>query len=135
MANFLVSNVAGRNHAKIYTAISKGAFFDLTPEQSGWDEFSKIVAGDIVYVINESRKVAVGYKVDRVMTGILLAEDPVWGNHVASETGGRSAVLFGSVCEQVDTEYSKFVKQRNICSAKLNPRSGQMYQGFNCAAF
>jgi hypothetical protein len=135
MANFLVSNVVGRNHTKIYGELAKGAFFDLTPSQSGWEEFSRICEGDTVYVINESRKIAVGYKVNKVVKGVLLADDPAWGSRVESETGGTTGVLFGTVCERVDMAYSKFVKERNIRSTKLDPKTGQMYQGFNCAEF
>lgn len=135
MANFLVSNIAGRKHAGIYGGIARDAFFDLTPGQSGWEDFSQIRVGDTVYVINESRKVAVGYRVEKVAKDILLGADAAWGDRVESETGGTTGVLFGTVCERVDMEYSKFVKQRNIQSTKLNPKTGLMYQGFNCAQF
>ncbi|MDM4772426.1 hypothetical protein [Solimonas sp. SE-A11] len=135
MAYYLVSNIVGRNHQKIYEELGKSAFFDLSPHQSGWDEFSKIQAGDLVYVINENGRVAVGHSVNRVMAGILLAEDPTWGSRVASAVGGNVGVIFGKVCERVDMEYSKFVRQRGIRSSKLNPATGQMYQGFNCASF
>ena len=135
MAKFLVSNIDDRDHANIYGAIGKGAFFDLTPDQSGWAEFSKINEGDTVYVINKSRNVAVGYKVEGVRSGILLEGNPARGKRVESEYGRTVKVLFGSVCERVDAPYSKFVKHRNIQSTKLDPETGKMYQGFNCASF
>lgn len=132
MSKYLVSNISDRRHAKIY---GTSAFFDLESSQHGWDDFSKIQVGDSVYVINTNRNVTVEYQVTEIKDNVLLEEDPVWGHKVISTNGGNTRVLFGKPLSRVDQEYSSFVKQNKIKNRKINPETGVMLQGFNCAAF
>ena len=135
MKRYLVSNVADRQHKKIYKEIGDGAFFDLSSSQHGWEDFASITAGDIVYVINKNLKILLGYEVTKVVDGLVLEDESGWADKVLATSGGNVRVVFGTPCERVDMEYPTFVRKNNIKCSKLNPETHQMYQGFNCTVF
>lgn len=132
MASFLVSNIHNRKHATIYRELGQGAIFDLSESQDGWDAFNRIREGDEVFVINVNKNVAVAYVVTLVKKGIQLDSSAVG---IAAETGGQTGVIFGKPIRRVDQEYSTFVLKHGIRDSRLSPKSGLMYQGFNCAEF
>ena len=135
MNKYIVSNIEDRQHYRIYVSEGEGAFFDLDASQHGWDDFSKIVAGDMVYVINANRNVVLGYEVTTVLKDVVLEEDPKLGQLYQSAGDGTVTALFGEPKERVDQEYSSFVKQHEISNPKLNAKTGKVLQGFKCAAF
>ena len=135
MKNYLVSNIGNRAHFEIFSSIAPGAFFDLEPKQFGWKDMRNIGIDDIVYVIEKSRKINAAYQVTGIFEGVLLKEDPVWGQKIASPTGGRTRVLFGRVVEELDVDYADFVLEKNIVNSRINPVTRKMYPGFNCASF
>ncbi|UHQ54147.1 hypothetical protein [Microbulbifer sp. YPW16] len=132
---FLVSNIGGRAHQDIFSVISEGAFFDLAPGQHGWNDYVQIRPGDVVYVINQARRVETGFCVLGIVDGVTLKKDEVWGEKVKSMIGGNLRVLFGEPVEDVGQDYSDFVDANNIRSPKINPSTGKMYPGFNCTKF
>lgn len=135
MNKYIVNNIHDRQHYKIYESLAREAFFDLDSSQHGWSDFSQIEIGDLVYVINLNGKIVLGYKVTNIEKEVLLEEDPDLGHIYKSSGGGSTNVLFGEAVERVDQEYSSFVKSNNITNPKLNPKTGKMLKGFNCAAF
>ncbi|WP_334078311.1 hypothetical protein [Microbulbifer sp. M83] len=132
---FLVSNIGGRAHQDIFSAISHGAFFDLSPSQHGWKDYIQVCLNDIVYVINQERRVEKGFRVLGVVDGVILEQDKIWGEKVKSVIGGDLRVLFGEPAEDVGLDYPEFVSANKIRSPKINPSTGKMYPGFNCARF
>ena len=135
MNKYIVSNIADRQHHKIYASLGSGAIFDLNSSQHGWDDFSKIDVGDLVYVINVNRNIVLGYEITSVVKNIVLEDDPKLGHIFKSSGNGTAAAIFGEAMERVDEEYSVFVKNNNISNPKINPKTGKMLQGFNCAVF
>lgn len=135
MNKYIVSNIADRQHYKIYASAGRGAFFDLEASQHGWDDFSKIVAGDMVYVINANKRVILGYEVTSVLTNVVLEDHPKRGDIYESSGDGTVGALFGEPMERVDQEYSVFINENNIANPKINPNTGKIRPGFNCAAF
>ena len=135
MNKYIVNNILDRQHHKIYTSLSDGAIFDLDSSQHGWDDFSKIDVGDLVYVINLNRNVVLGYDVTKVVKNIELEDDPKLGPIFKSSGDGTVTAIFGEAVERVDQEYSAFVKSHKITNPKLNARTGKILQGFNCAVF
>jgi hypothetical protein len=137
MNKFIVNNIEDRQHYKIYTGAgeSSGAIYDLDSSQHGWDDFSKIVAGDLVYVINLNRKVILGYKVTSVLENVVLDDDPILGHIYKSAGEGTATAIFGEAEERVAEDYSIFVKKNSIVNPKINSKTGKVLQGFNCAAF
>jgi len=132
---FMVSNIGNRDHMTIFSDLTDSAFFDLAPAQHGWADYLKIGVGDSVYVIDKNRMITKCFRVIGLADGIVLENDAVWGEKVASVTGGNTRVLFGEVCESLEQHYSDFVESNSISSPKLNPNTGKMYPGFNCASF
>ena len=51
------------NHEELH---GKGAIFDLSSHQHGWEAFRKVKEGDTVYLIAPNRIVKRGYRVTRV---------------------------------------------------------------------
>ncbi|MDG1905492.1 MAG: hypothetical protein P8I38_07685 [Arenicella sp.] len=135
MNRYLVNNVKGRNHYKIYEALAEDAIFDLDETQFGWDEFSKISVGDMVFVINENKLIVLRYEVTRVEKNIVLDEHPKFDHIYSASEGGTVGVIFGEAVERIDTLYPKFVKEHNITSPKIRPTSGAMLPGFTCTSF
>lgn len=135
MNSYLVSNIADRKHKQIYKELGDGAIFDLSPSQHGWSEFESVEVGDSLYVINQNLNVALHYKVTKVMDGIQLDESSGLADKIISPTGGDVRVVFGDRFERIDVEYPIFVRKNNVKSTKIDPKSKQMYQGFNCAVF
>ncbi|CCQ12614.1 hypothetical protein PALB_35540 [Pseudoalteromonas luteoviolacea B = ATCC 29581] len=135
MKRYLVSNVADRPHKKIYETLGKGAIFDLESSQHGWSDFSKAQVGEQIFVINKNRKIVLGYQITQIFDNIRLADDPVWGHQVEATDGGEIRVVFGEPIERVEMEYTRFVRLNNITNPKLDAKSGNMLQGFNCAVF
>lgn len=135
MSDYLVSNIAGRNYRKIYGHIEKNAVFDLDPTQHGWKDFSNIAVGDRVYVIGERRNVTVCCEMTKIFLHVRLENDETWGKKVVDTENGNTKVIFGDVLFRVDKEYSQFVRENKIINSKLDPKTGMMRQGFNCAAW
>jgi hypothetical protein len=135
MKSYLVSNIADRKHKIIYKDIGAGAIIDLCPSQHGWSDFENVNVGDFVYVIKQNLKVVLGYKVSKVVNGILLEDETKLANKVLSITDGDVKVVFGEPFERVGMHYEAFVRKNGIKNPKLNPETNQMYQGFNCAVF
>ncbi|PTB32806.1 hypothetical protein [Photobacterium phosphoreum] len=127
---FIVSNIGDRNHESIFSVITKGAFFDLTPIQHGWDDYLNITIASLVYVIDKKRNIQKIYRVTGIVDGVMLKD-----NDIFSITGGNTRVLFGEVVDELDQHYSDFIQANNILSPKLNPKTGKMYPGFNCVSF
>jgi hypothetical protein len=135
MNKYIVSNIEDRQHHKIYASVSSEAFFDLESSQHGWDDFSKITEGDLVYVINANKRVILGYKVTSVLNNVEFEEDPKLGQIYKSSGDGTTAVLFGEAVERVGEDQAIFVKDNNITNPKINSKTGKILIGFNCAAF
>jgi hypothetical protein len=135
MNKYIVSNIEDRQHHKIYASVGTEAFYDLDSSQHGWDDFSKIVAGDLVYVINANKRVILGYQVSSVLKNVVLEDHPKLGQVYKSTDGGTAAAIFGAGVERVGEDYPIFVKENNITNPKINSRTGKILQGFKCAAF
>ena len=135
MNKYIVNNVIDRQHYKIYESLATGAIFDSESSQHGWDDFSKIEIGDLVYVINLNKNVVLGYDVTSIVKNVELEDDTKFGQIYKSSGSGTVTVIFGEPVERVDEEYSAFVKSNDIKNPKLNAKTGKMLQGFNCAVF
>ncbi|MFT5573923.1 MAG: hypothetical protein ACI9FR_002859 [Cryomorphaceae bacterium] len=135
MNKYIVNNIEDRQHYKIYGSVGSEAFFDLDSSQHGWDDFSKITTGDIVYVINANKRVILGYKVTSVLKDVVLEDDPKLGQIYKSSGEGTITAIFGEGAERVGEDYSIFVKENKITNPKINSKTGKILQGFNCAAF
>jgi len=135
MNTYLVSNISGRKHKKIYLELGDSAIFDLSPSQDGWDDFAKIDIGDAVFVINENLNVALKYNISKILDGVLLDDKTPLADSIAASSGGDVRVIFGFPCKRVDIEYSKFIRTNNIKNSKISPKTNKMYPGFNCTAF
>lgn len=130
MSNFLVNNIDMRNHKSIF---GKGAIFDLTSNQHGYQELSTAQVGDIIYVINDKRNVVVGQEITKI------SKDAVTEKEIEelslNSKSKELLVIYGKTIERIDSDYTKFVKENNVSNTKLNSDTNTMMQGFNVAKF
>jgi len=130
MNQFLVNNIDMRNHKALF---GKGAIFDLTSNQHGYDELSTAMEGDIIYVINDKRNVVVAQEITSISEESVT--DEVINKLDLNLKSKELIVIYGKPIERIDSEYSKFIKKNNITNSKINSSTRTMMQGFNVAKF
>jgi len=130
MSNFLVNNIDMRNHKSLF---GKGAIFDLTSNQHGYQELSTAKIGDVIYVINDKRNVVVGQEITAI------SKDAVTEKEIEelslNSKSKELLVIYGKPIERIDSDYTKFVKENKVSNTKLNSDTNTMMQGFNVAKF
>jgi hypothetical protein len=130
MNKYLVHNIDMRNHKSFF---GKGAIFDLTSNQHGYQDLSSAQVGDVIYVINDKRNVVVGQEIT-VITKDAVTEKEI--EELSLNIKRKELlVIYGKPIERIDSEYTKFVKENNISNSKLNSDTNTMMQGFNVAKF
>lgn len=102
------------NHEELH---GKGAIFDLSSHQHGWEAFRKVEEGDTVYLIAPNRIVKRGYRVTRV-----------------SRNNNQVIVYSDQVIENPGIPYQTFIKRHGLVDSRISS-IGNMLRGFNVAAF